>query len=80
MSCYCANYYGSINCHNKVARFGDRCKLCLALKSGASLSNGMLPEDEAWFKQASRKDEPRVRNRGDNHMGRSVRIESRIKN
>ncbi|PSR78835.1 hypothetical protein BD289DRAFT_354619, partial [Coniella lustricola] len=45
MSSYCANYYGSINCHNVVNRFGDRCKLCLALKSGASLSDGLLPED-----------------------------------
>ncbi|KAJ9155144.1 hypothetical protein NKR23_g1998 [Pleurostoma richardsiae] len=47
MACYCANYYGSINCHNTVSRFGDRCKLCLALKSGASLTDGLLlPEAE----------------------------------
>ncbi|EKD14318.1 hypothetical protein MBM_07548 [Drepanopeziza brunnea f. sp. 'multigermtubi' MB_m1] len=25
---YCANYYGSINCHNTVMKFGDRCALC----------------------------------------------------
>ncbi|KAF7852417.1 hypothetical protein EAF04_010992 [Stromatinia cepivora] len=29
MSCYCANYYGSLNCQNMVPRFGDRCSLCL---------------------------------------------------
>lgn len=34
-----------MNCHNVVNRFGDRCKLCLALKSGASVSEGLLPED-----------------------------------
>ncbi|KAB5562879.1 hypothetical protein GE09DRAFT_762930 [Coniochaeta sp. 2T2.1] len=47
--CYCANYYGSINCRNTVTRFGERCKLCFALKSGASLSNGMLPEELRWL-------------------------------
>ncbi|KAH8886684.1 hypothetical protein GQ53DRAFT_657522 [Thozetella sp. PMI_491] len=44
-ACYCANYYGSVHCRNTVSRFGDRCKLCLALKSGASISDGLLPED-----------------------------------
>ncbi|KAK3943122.1 hypothetical protein QBC46DRAFT_378247 [Diplogelasinospora grovesii] len=44
--CYCANYYGSINCRNTVYKFGERCKLCLALKSGASLSEGLLPDDD----------------------------------
>ncbi|KAK3693733.1 hypothetical protein B0T22DRAFT_48605 [Podospora appendiculata] len=52
--CYCANYYGSINCRNSVSKFGDRCKLCLALKSGASLTGGLLPEDGLWMDGPSR--------------------------
>ncbi|KAK1768685.1 hypothetical protein QBC33DRAFT_355416 [Phialemonium atrogriseum] len=48
-NCYCANYYGSVHCRNMVSKFGDRCKLCLALKSGASLSEGLLPQDELWM-------------------------------
>ncbi|KAI1662407.1 hypothetical protein F4813DRAFT_344434 [Daldinia decipiens] len=34
MHCYCANYYGSVNCQNKVAHFGQRCKLCTVLNEG----------------------------------------------
>ncbi|ROW13706.1 hypothetical protein VPNG_04535 [Cytospora leucostoma] len=45
MSYYCANYYSFINCQNIVTHFGDRCDLCLVLKSGASLSHGMLPTE-----------------------------------
>ncbi|KAJ9161607.1 hypothetical protein NKR19_g2039 [Coniochaeta hoffmannii] len=48
-NCYCANYYGSINCRNMVTTFGERCKLCLALKSGASLSNDLLPDELRWL-------------------------------
>ncbi|ROV95433.1 hypothetical protein VMCG_08527 [Cytospora schulzeri] len=47
MSYYCANYYSFINCHNIVSRFGDRCDLCLVLKSGASLTDGILPEESS---------------------------------
>ncbi|KAK0628612.1 hypothetical protein B0T17DRAFT_614508 [Bombardia bombarda] len=39
----------SPNCRNTVAKFGDRCKLCVSLNSGASLSNNMLPEDSLWI-------------------------------
>lgn len=46
---YCANYYGQVNCHNTVPRFGDRCTLCLALKSGSSMSGGLLPEEEQQY-------------------------------
>ncbi|TLD21892.1 hypothetical protein PspLS_08204 [Pyricularia sp. CBS 133598] len=54
MACYCANFYGSINCHNQVTRFGDRCKLCIALKSGASMSSGLLSSDsESWSQPVS---------------------------
>ncbi|WPJ58776.1 hypothetical protein SMAC4_12907 [Sordaria macrospora] len=42
--CYCANYYGSIRCTNAVMRFGERCKMCMLQKTGASLSHGLLPE------------------------------------
>ncbi|KAI0476021.1 hypothetical protein GGR56DRAFT_674526 [Xylariaceae sp. FL0804] len=27
---------GAVNCHNKVAQFGDRCKLCLVMNEGSS--------------------------------------------
>ncbi|KAK4453467.1 hypothetical protein QBC34DRAFT_376372 [Podospora aff. communis PSN243] len=47
--CYCSNYYGSIGCRNTVSKFGERCKLCVALKSGASLSHGLLSEDDLWM-------------------------------
>ncbi|KAL2258343.1 hypothetical protein VTK26DRAFT_8376 [Humicola hyalothermophila] len=46
--CYCANYYCSIRCTNKVTDFGQRCKLCTIMKSGASLSPGLLPDDCSW--------------------------------
>ncbi|RKU40804.1 hypothetical protein DL546_003274 [Coniochaeta pulveracea] len=48
-TCYCANYYGSVHCRNMVTRFGERCKLCVALKSGASLSDRLLPEELRWL-------------------------------
>jgi len=47
--CYCSNYYGSIGCRNTVSKFGERCKLCVALKSGASLSHGLLSDDDLWM-------------------------------
>ncbi|KAK3363452.1 hypothetical protein B0T25DRAFT_527503 [Lasiosphaeria hispida] len=53
-ACYCANYYGSINCRNTVAKFGERCKLCMALKSGASMSHGLLSGDDLWMLPSSR--------------------------
>ncbi|KAI0837966.1 hypothetical protein F5Y06DRAFT_58397 [Hypoxylon sp. FL0890] len=34
MHCYCANYYGAVNCKNKVSQFGQRCKLCTVLNEG----------------------------------------------
>ncbi|KAK1833077.1 hypothetical protein QBC39DRAFT_51094 [Podospora conica] len=40
---------GSIGCRNTVSKFGERCKLCVALKSGASMSNGLLDEDDLWM-------------------------------
>ncbi|KAK1750246.1 hypothetical protein QBC47DRAFT_365410 [Echria macrotheca] len=53
--CYCANYYGSIACPNRVSKFGDRCKLCLALKSGSSLSHGLLDDNDLdlWMSPSS---------------------------
>ncbi|CAJ2504263.1 Uu.00g116570.m01.CDS01 [Anthostomella pinea] len=38
MHCYCANYYGAVNCHNKVTQFGDRCRLCTIMNEGNSAS------------------------------------------
>ncbi|KAG8167947.1 hypothetical protein KVR01_003636 [Diaporthe batatas] len=76
MSSYCANYYGSVNCHNVVNRFGDRCKLCLALKSGASLSDGILPEDK-YRKSSSAVEAPRKHHhRSHDGSSRSIRVDS----
>ncbi|KAK4211400.1 hypothetical protein QBC37DRAFT_389710 [Rhypophila decipiens] len=36
---------GSLNCRNMVPKFGDRCRLCVALKSGSSISENLLPDD-----------------------------------
>lgn len=74
--CYCSNYYGSIGCRNTVSKFGERCKLCMALKSGASMSHGMLAEDDLWMLQnqqplPNRKDSSRSSN--SNNTGRSTR-------
>lgn len=77
MSSYCANYYGSINCHNVVNRFGDRCKLCLALKSGASMSDGMLPEDVARNSKGSAVEVPRKHHyRSHDPSNRPIRVDS----
>ncbi|KAK4151917.1 hypothetical protein C8A00DRAFT_35437 [Chaetomidium leptoderma] len=44
-ACYCSNHYSAIRCTNTVGKFGQRCKLCTILKSGTSLTPGMLPDD-----------------------------------
>lgn len=69
---------GSINCHNVVNHFGDRCKLCLALKSGASMSEGLLPDDDSYRKGAA-VDAPRGKHHYRSHNGdsRAVRVDSR---
>ncbi|KAH8772990.1 hypothetical protein BGZ57DRAFT_763984 [Hyaloscypha finlandica] len=57
MTCYCANYYGSINCHNTVPRFGDRCALCLVTSGSSSSSsnqNGIQKADEQWVENVNR--------------------------
>ncbi|ROV87821.1 hypothetical protein VSDG_09596 [Cytospora chrysosperma] len=82
MSYYCANYYTFINCHHIVTRFGDRCDLCLLLKSGASLTNGILPEESSHNNSHDHMhavDVPRKhghRRRHDRSSG-SVRVDSR---
>lgn len=70
---------GSVNCHNVVNRFGDRCKLCLALKSGASMSEGMLPEDAHRSKGASVDVPRRHHHRSHDQSSRTVRVDSRYK-
>ncbi|KAK3906583.1 hypothetical protein C8A05DRAFT_29537 [Staphylotrichum tortipilum] len=57
--CYCSNYYSSIRCTNPVGKFGQRCKLCTVLKSGASLTPGLLPDDCLWLTATSSSDEER---------------------
>ncbi|KAI0535303.1 hypothetical protein GGR58DRAFT_479607 [Xylaria digitata] len=39
MACYCANFYGAVNCQNKVSRFGDRCQLCTSMNEGTYLAD-----------------------------------------
>ncbi|KAH9884190.1 hypothetical protein F4778DRAFT_572973 [Xylariomycetidae sp. FL2044] len=34
--CYCANFYGAVNCQNKVTKFGERCRLCTVMNEGSS--------------------------------------------
>lgn len=68
-SCYCANYYGSINCQNTVTRFGERCKLCMALKSGASLSSDLLPEELRWLDSPQSHQTPNMRGARANRYG-----------
>ncbi|KAF3768692.1 hypothetical protein M406DRAFT_354973 [Cryphonectria parasitica EP155] len=81
MSSYCANYYGSVNCHNVVSRFGDRCKLCLSLKSGASMSDGLLPEDAHRSKGSAIEVPRRHHHRPhESSSGRTVRVDPRYKN
>lgn len=73
MSCYCANYYGSIGCRNTVSRFGDRCKLCVALKSGASMSNGLLSDDhDLWMAPEPRHQRPAAPGRQESGSWRSA--------
>ncbi|KAJ4386380.1 hypothetical protein N0V93_009275 [Gnomoniopsis smithogilvyi] len=76
MSSYCANYYGSVNCHNVVGRFGDRCKLCLALKSGASMSDGLLPEDAHRGKGSSVEAPRKHHYRSHDSSNRALRVDS----
>ncbi|OIW31103.1 hypothetical protein CONLIGDRAFT_679839 [Coniochaeta ligniaria NRRL 30616] len=71
-NCYCANYYGSVNCQNMVSRFGERCKLCMALKSGASLSNNLLPEELRWLDNPQSHHTPNMKSPRTNSYG-SVR-------
>ncbi|OTA82268.1 hypothetical protein M434DRAFT_401075 [Hypoxylon sp. CO27-5] len=42
MHCYCANYYGAVNCKNKVTQFGQRCKLCTVLNEGRPPKNDLF--------------------------------------
>ncbi|KAK0718862.1 hypothetical protein B0T21DRAFT_414886 [Apiosordaria backusii] len=54
----CANYYNRPNptrCTNYVSKFGERCKLCLTVKDGHSLTQGLLLEHElVWVDPESK--------------------------
>ncbi|PVH86208.1 hypothetical protein DL98DRAFT_582797 [Cadophora sp. DSE1049] len=58
MTCYCANYYGSINCHNTVTKFGDRCALCQSNQvntAGAeAMQNGLPQANQQWVENVRR--------------------------
>jgi len=77
--CYCANYYGSVNCKNAVSRFGDRCKLCMALKSGASMSAGLLPSTGLFMApprpEPKRKDSSRMSSSTTGRSSRSATLQ-----
>jgi hypothetical protein len=65
MHSYCANYYGSVNCHNKVAQFGDRCRLCTVMNEGVSarydMFNSQAPQS---YQELTRDDSSREERRG----------------
>ncbi|CRK15900.1 hypothetical protein BN1708_011585, partial [Verticillium longisporum] len=49
MSVYCSNFYGSIQCRNFAARFGDRCGFCKVHERGRPIKEGKLPNaPTAW--------------------------------
>ncbi|KAI0153465.1 hypothetical protein BJ166DRAFT_532838 [Pestalotiopsis sp. NC0098] len=69
MHCYCANYYGSVNCHNKVSQFGDRCRLCTVMNEGRSARLDTMnaapmsyPHSDS-SRSASSREDPRGRGR-----------------
>ncbi|KAH6628531.1 hypothetical protein F5144DRAFT_579294 [Chaetomium tenue] len=63
--CYCSNFYSSIRCTNTVGKFGQRCKLCIVLKSGMSLTPGRLPEDSLWLLSQAQARDPLPENRAE---------------
>ncbi|KUI69732.1 hypothetical protein VM1G_04868 [Cytospora mali] len=79
MSYYCANYYSFINCQNIVSRFGERCDLCLVLKSGASLSDGILPDETSSSHSSHAVEAPRKQHHRKHHNRSSgtLRVDSR---
>ncbi|KAL2062360.1 hypothetical protein VTL71DRAFT_6626 [Oculimacula yallundae] len=56
MTCYCANYYSSKNCHNNVTKFGDRCALCLSYNlnpiRAEEIKNGVWKANQRWVEDA----------------------------
>ncbi|KAG4437695.1 hypothetical protein IFR05_006819 [Cadophora sp. M221] len=58
MTCYCANYYGSINCHNTVTQFGDRCALCMSTNVNTTgpeaMQNGLPQANQQWVENVRR--------------------------
>ncbi|KAF5877375.1 uncharacterized protein Bfra_001742 [Botrytis fragariae] len=76
MSCYCANYYGSLNCQNMVLKFGDQCSSCLAQSPSHDekfeWSDALLGQQwlENSSKEQMRRDEDKSR-RG--RVGRAVK-------
>ncbi|KAI1825870.1 hypothetical protein F4861DRAFT_537678 [Xylaria intraflava] len=57
MYCYCSNFYGPMNCRNRVFLFGDRCDICRSSNTGSStnyalkfstpLQWGEIPDNES---------------------------------
>ncbi|KAI0379071.1 hypothetical protein F5Y04DRAFT_260322 [Hypomontagnella monticulosa] len=60
MSCYCSNYYGAVNCQNRVPQFGQRCKLCTVLNEGTPTKNDIFritSNDYAYDSEAIEEDD-----------------------
>ncbi|KAI1271075.1 hypothetical protein F5Y07DRAFT_406073 [Xylaria sp. FL0933] len=53
MFCYCANFYGAVNCQNKVTRFGDRCHLCMAMNEGSSAADELHFDSPPKYRMSS---------------------------
>ncbi|KAA8567738.1 hypothetical protein MFRU_010g01300 [Monilinia fructicola] len=76
MSCYCANYYGSLNCQNMVSKFGDRCSLCLAQSppqyEAFELSDAVIGQQ--WLENSRREQLRRDEDKSSRErVGRTVR-------
>ncbi|KAI1141118.1 hypothetical protein F5Y05DRAFT_299600 [Hypoxylon sp. FL0543] len=73
MHCYCANYYGAVNCKNKVSQFGQRCKLCTVLNEGTSAKGDIFKinsNDYAYDSEGMEDDDDSSRE-GENSHGRT---------
>ncbi|PQE07388.1 hypothetical protein CJF32_00005275 [Rutstroemia sp. NJR-2017a WRK4] len=65
MPCYCANYYGSLNCQNAVPNFGDRCALCVATQAPTTNTVNLTSASQQWIennrREQLRRDEANLR-------------------
>ncbi|KAK9773347.1 putative EGF-like domain-containing protein [Seiridium cardinale] len=75
MHCYCANYYGAVNCHNKVAQFGERCRLCTVMNEGRSARYETMNAPQPYSNSnSSRSDSGREDRRGRTRERRGTQV------